>query len=310
MSRVPTFNSPHLIQSWVVPEEDLFKKGGPGHRVIFGYIYRTVAGILSAVFPIIILMTYHLFTADPVGRSTLIFFAIISGTMIFCAELMRAKVYERNIRPKTDSKSINFSERSDRERELQVTGLEAALNATAGMIRAVNTVTDKLSALAGIILLAPIFILVSALIKLDSSGPVFHTNSLVGVGGRTFSGILFRVYSKGDSNSSEPYILSRVGRFLVLTQIGALPLLFNLLKGDITLIGPSPRQADAGPYPKDDLRSRFAPGLIDPFNTAFLSSEDIESVIKRLIESRSSSIGYLRLVAKEVFLLIVSVLKL
>lgn len=102
-------------------------------------------------------------------------------------------------------------------------------------------------ALIAFIILLPILILVAILIKLDSKGPVIFKQERLGVDGVPFKIYKFRsmcvgaeqqgsgVYSyKGDSR------ITRVGRIIRATSIDELPQLWNILKGDMALIGPRP----------------------------------------------------------------------
>lgn len=102
-------------------------------------------------------------------------------------------------------------------------------------------------ALIAFIILLPILILVAILIKLDSKGPVIFKQERLGVDGVPFKIYKFRsmcvgaeqqgsgVYSyKGDSR------ITKVGKFIRATSIDELPQLWNILKGDMALIGPRP----------------------------------------------------------------------
>ena len=102
-------------------------------------------------------------------------------------------------------------------------------------------------ALIAFIILLPILLLVAILIKLDSKGPIIFKQERLGVNGVPFWIYKFRsmcvgaerqgsgVYSyKGDSR------ITRVGRIIRATSIDELPQLWNILKGDMALIGPRP----------------------------------------------------------------------
>jgi exopolysaccharide biosynthesis polyprenyl glycosylphosphotransferase len=105
--------------------------------------------------------------------------------------------------------------------------------------------------------LAPLFVGVALLIKLDSSGPVFFVQERVGLNGRRFKLFKFRTMVVGADQQqqalerlneaagpvfkikSDPRI-TRVGRFLRRYSIDELPQLFNVLKGEMSLVGPRP----------------------------------------------------------------------
>jgi exopolysaccharide biosynthesis polyprenyl glycosylphosphotransferase len=118
-------------------------------------------------------------------------------------------------------------------------------------------VFDILGAAVGLLLAAPFMALVALAIRLDSPGPILFTQDRVGLGGRTFRIFKFRSMHIGadadrealeDLNEADGPLfkirddprLTRVGRFLRRTSMDELPQLFNVLRGDMSLIGPRP----------------------------------------------------------------------
>lgn len=123
---------------------------------------------------------------------------------------------------------------------------------------ALKRVFDFVLSLAGLLVLAPVFGAIALAIKLDSDGPVFFKQQRVGVGGRLFWIYKFRTmvpdaeaYKRrlehlnqyGDEKffkiKDDPRI-TRVGRFLRKTSLDELPQLWNVLKGEMSLVGPRP----------------------------------------------------------------------
>jgi lipopolysaccharide/colanic/teichoic acid biosynthesis glycosyltransferase len=105
---------------------------------------------------------------------------------------------------------------------------------------------DILVSLLGLVILSPIFILLAVLIKLDSRGPVFFRQERVGLGLRTFLIYKFRTMvqdagSKGGllTTGADPRI-TRFGGILRRTKMDELPQLINVLRGDMSLVGPRP----------------------------------------------------------------------
>lgn len=108
-------------------------------------------------------------------------------------------------------------------------------------------VLDFLISLIGIIILLPFILFLMLLIKLTSKGPVFFKQRRVGLGKKHFYILKFRTM-KIDTpkdcpthllENPEQYITS-VGKFLRKTSLDELPQLFNIVKGDMSIIGPRP----------------------------------------------------------------------
>jgi lipopolysaccharide/colanic/teichoic acid biosynthesis glycosyltransferase len=98
----------------------------------------------------------------------------------------------------------------------------------------------------GLLVLLPIMLIVALLIKCDSQGPVFFKQKRIGKNFRAFSIYKFRTM-KENSELSGPVItvgedprITRIGRFLRKTKIDELPQLINVLKGEMSLVGPRP----------------------------------------------------------------------
>ncbi|WP_297426923.1 exopolysaccharide biosynthesis polyprenyl glycosylphosphotransferase [Clostridium sp.] len=116
---------------------------------------------------------------------------------------------------------------------------------------------DILCSLTGLIILLPIFIIVGVLIKLESKGPVFFSQERIGKNGEGFKMFKFRsmiinaeelkekLHDKNEMSGpmfkmkNDPRV-TRVGRFIRKTSIDELPQLFNVLKGEMSLVGPRP----------------------------------------------------------------------
>ena len=104
---------------------------------------------------------------------------------------------------------------------------------------------DIVAASAGLLLLAPLFGAVALLIKLDSPGPVLFRQRRIGKDFRPFGLLKFRTMRQGGraglpiTVGADPRI-TRVGRFLRRSKIDELPQLVNILRGDMTVVGPRP----------------------------------------------------------------------
>lgn len=145
-------------------------------------------------------------------------------------------------------------------------------------------------ALATIFLIfgAPIFLLLTALVRLDSPGPAIFKQKRVGQNGRTFQMYKFRsmhVESSGSDYSPKTPLdsrITRIGRFLRKSSLDELPQLLNVLQGTMSLVGPRPEM----PFivtqygEKERLRLQVKPGLTGLWqlsgDRAFLIHENIE----------------------------------
>ena len=105
---------------------------------------------------------------------------------------------------------------------------------------------DIVSSLVGLILLSPIFLLVAILIKLDSKGPIIFKQIRIGKNSKPFYIYKFRSMKIDAPNlSTEEFInasdfTTKVGKFIRKTSIDELPQLVNILKGDMSIVGPRP----------------------------------------------------------------------
>jgi lipopolysaccharide/colanic/teichoic acid biosynthesis glycosyltransferase len=110
----------------------------------------------------------------------------------------------------------------------------------------IKRVFDIVVAGVGLILLLPVMIIVALLIKSDSQGSVFFKQQRMGKGFRPFWIYKFRTMKENSELAGrlvtvgEDPRITRVGRFLRKTKIDELPQLINVLKGDMSFVGPRP----------------------------------------------------------------------
>ena len=143
--------------------------------------------------------------------------------------------------------------------------------------RGVDIVLSSLALAA----LSPVFAVVSAAVALESRGPVFYRQERVGRGGKTFGFYKFRSMVVGadrmtgqlaDRNEAQGPIfkiaddprVTRVGKFLRRTSLDEIPQFWNVLKGDLSLVGPRPHlPSEVEKYlPHHHERLDATPGLV------------------------------------------------
>lgn len=122
---------------------------------------------------------------------------------------------------------------------------------------AIKRTMDVIGALCGIVFLSPILLITAILIKLESKGPVVFSQERVGLNGEIFKMYKFRSMVtnaeeildklKDKNEMSGPMFkikddprITKIGKFIRKTSIDELPQLFNVLKGEMTLVGPRP----------------------------------------------------------------------
>jgi Undecaprenyl-phosphate glucose phosphotransferase len=110
----------------------------------------------------------------------------------------------------------------------------------------VKRVFDLVLASVGLVLLAPLFLVIAVLIKLDSKGPVFFLQRRYGFNQKAFRIVKFRSMTTLDDGAEvrqagrNDVRVTRVGRFLRRWNLDELPQLINVVKGDMSLVGPRP----------------------------------------------------------------------
>ncbi len=128
---------------------------------------------------------------------------------------------------------------------------------------------DRYLALVALLALAPLIGIIALLIRWDSPGPVIFRQTRAGRGGRPFTLLKFRTmradvepYGDSPQSGTDPR-LTRVGRLLRETSLDELPQLVNVLRGDMSLVGPRPLyiQQMAEWNERQRLRLRVKPGL-------------------------------------------------
>jgi exopolysaccharide biosynthesis polyprenyl glycosylphosphotransferase len=135
--------------------------------------------------------------------------------------------------------------------DMSFVALPANVKSTARTYQVVKRWFDFTLALVVLLLAAPLFLLIALAIKLDSPGRVFFTQVRVGRGGKAFRIIKFRsMYSDAEAATGAVWAASydrrvtRIGRFLRKSRLDEIPQILNVLRGDMSFVGPRPERPE------------------------------------------------------------------
>ena len=131
-------------------------------------------------------------------------------------------------------------------------------------------VFDFVVAAAGLVILSPLLVLIAVLVKVDSRGPILFKQERVGKGFGRFLIYKFRTMRDGAGRTSSLTIgadprITRVGKYLRASKLDELPQLVNVLKGEMSLVGPRPevpRYVELFRSEYEDIL-KMKPGLTD-----------------------------------------------
>jgi exopolysaccharide biosynthesis polyprenyl glycosylphosphotransferase len=188
----------------------------------------------------------------------------------------------------------------------------------------VKRIIDILGATLGILLLSPVMILVSIFIKLESKGAIVFAQERVGQYGKKFKIYKFRSMIenaeelldklKDKNEMSGPMFkmkndprITKIGRFIRKTSIDELPQLFNVLKGEMSLVGPRPNlPKEVAQYTEFQKQKLLAkPGLTCYWQVMGRNSIDFEDWMRldvKYIKERSTLVD-IKLIFKTFFVL-------
>lgn len=147
----------------------------------------------------------------------------------------------------------------------------------------IKRVCDFILSLIGIIVLSPIFIIVSIAIKLDSKGKILFLQKRVGRYGKEFNIYKFRtMVSDAERLGKQITVgndnrITKVGAFLRKYKIDELPQLFNVLKGDMSLVGPRPEVPKYVKLYSDEQKKvlNVRPGITDMASLRYKDENEI-----------------------------------
>lgn len=142
---------------------------------------------------------------------------------------------------------------------------------------------DVAASAIGLIVLSPILLLLALLIKLTSPGPVFHRATRVGRYGKPFRLYKFRsmvvnaAYIGPAITVADDPRVTHVGRLLRRTKLDELPQLINVLRGDMSLVGPRPEDPKYVALYTDEQRRilEVRPGITSLASVTYRNEEDL-----------------------------------
>jgi len=140
---------------------------------------------------------------------------------------------------------------------------------------------DVVFSSTGLIVMMPVLLIVGLLVKSTSKGPVLFRQTRVGKGLIPFSMIKFRTMKEGGGGNlvtaSGDERITGLGRFLRKTKLDEFPELFNVLRGDMSFVGPRPEVPGFVSMYKDEWKKVFEvkPGITDPATIKYRNEEKL-----------------------------------
>lgn len=142
---------------------------------------------------------------------------------------------------------------------------------------------DLIASLLGLLVLLPIMILTFILIKFTMPGPVFFIQTRIGKGGKEFRLLKFRTMlikpktSEGSFDAGDHSRITPLGKILRKTKLDEIPQLINVIKGEMSLVGPRPEVRKwIAVYPeKWAIVHQLMPGITDNASIEFRNEEEL-----------------------------------
>lgn len=172
--------------------------------------------------------------------------------------------------------------------------MNAAMNGSVIHVRKIKRVMDFVLAVMGLLITVPICAVASVMIKLDSRGPLFYRQLRSGLDSRPFTVLKFRTmkqdaeaHSGAVWSSHNDQRVTRVGSYLRKWRVDEIPQLINVLKGEMSLVGPRPERpefidtlANAIPFYKERLM--VPPGVTGWAQVKYPYASDVEGARRKL----------------------------
>jgi len=160
------------------------------------------------------------------------------------------------------------------------------------LYKAVKTIVDYVFAISMLILLLPLVIVLAILIRTTGTGPVIYTQERIGKDGKIFRLYKFRSMSNNENGThllsgKNDCRITQVGRFMRKHKLDEIPNFINILKGEMSLIGPRPEQKYFTDQlilknPEYALIQTINPGITSWGQVKFGYASDIDQMTERL----------------------------
>lgn len=157
---------------------------------------------------------------------------------------------------------------------------------------------DLFAAVLGLIILSPLFLWVSIRLKRDSKGPVFYQGLRAGLHGKPFRILKFRTMYEEESSYNGSQVTAQdddritpLGKFLRDSKLNELPQLWNVFRGDMSLVGPRPEAISIATLWPEEIRDvilSVRPGITSPASVIYRTEEQLlnhENVMEEYIRS-------------------------
>jgi lipopolysaccharide/colanic/teichoic acid biosynthesis glycosyltransferase len=185
----------------------------------------------------------------------------------------------------------------------QIEGKPAARTIRTRAIDCTKRVLDIVGSMVGLILSAPFFLLIAWQVRRDSPGPIFYRGARLGKDGKVFNIIKFRTMVERPESYQGPRLtarndprITRFGAWLRESKLNELPQLWNILVGEMSLVGPRPEDPEIGAVWPAAVREEILsirPGMTSPASVLYRNEESMlqgdhvmEAYLRKILPSK------------------------